>query len=129
MILASGYNTDNEKAVNSILLYNYTVLYIAGEYFIVNAFNAASISQEHHSVEGLVINELIDKLATANANSIETEIANFITNDKLPVIATMSVAGIVKQAEAVNDATDDAIKTINELLANLRKAGILYETR
>lgn len=53
----------------------------------------------------------------------------FITNDKLPVIATMSVAGIVKQAEAVNDATDDAIKTINELLANLRKAGILYETR
>lgn len=62
-------------------------------------------------------------------NSIKAEITNFITNDKLPVIATMSVAGIVKQAEAVNDATDDAIKTINELLANLRKAGILYETR
>jgi hypothetical protein len=83
MILASGYNTDNEKAVNSILLYNYTVLYIAGEYFIVNAFNAASISQEHHSVEGLVINELIDKLATANANSIETEIANFIIKSSI----------------------------------------------
>ena len=59
----------------------------------------------------------------------KTEIANFITNDELPAAATMSVAGIVKQAEAVNDATDDAIKTINELLANLRKAGILYETR
>ena len=52
-----------------------------------------------------------------------------VDQEKIPIIATMSVAGIVKQAEAVNDATDDAIKTINELLANLRKAGILYETR
>lgn len=64
-----------------------------------------------------------------DALSGAVDLTNFITNDKLPVIATMSVAGIVKQAEAVNDATDDAIKTINELLANLRKAGILYETR
>lgn len=74
-------------------------------------------------------NDAMNK-ATADATyATKAEIANFITNDKLPVIATMSVAGIVKQAEAVNDATDDAIKTINELLANLRKAGILYETR
>lgn len=74
-------------------------------------------------------NDAMNK-ATADATyATKAEIANFITNDKFPVIATMSVAGIVKQAEAVNDATDDAIKTINELLANLRKAGILYETR
>lgn len=74
-------------------------------------------------------NDAMNK-ATADATyATKAEITNFITNDKLPVIATMSVAGIVKQAEAVNDATDDAIKTINELLANLRKAGILYETR
>lgn len=77
----------------------------------------------------LKANDAMNK-ATADATyATKAEITNFITNDKLPVIATMSVAGIVKQAEAVNDATDDAIKTINELLANLRKAGILYETR
>lgn len=74
-------------------------------------------------------NDAMNK-ATADATyATKTEIANFITNDEFPAAATMSVAGIVKQAEAVNDATDDAIKTINELLANLRKAGILYETR
>lgn len=84
MILQNGHNTDNEKAVNSILLLNYTVLFIGGEYFIVNSFNAASLSQEHHTIEGLTVNELIDKLASANTNSIETEIANFIV--KSPII-------------------------------------------
>ena len=44
-----------------------------------------------------------------------------VDQEKIPTNTSM--------AEAVNDATDDAIKTINELLANLRKAGILYETR
>lgn len=74
-------------------------------------------------------NDAMNKAMADATYATKAEITNFITNNKLPVIATMSVAGIVKQAEAVNDATDDAIKTINELLANLRKAGILYETR
>lgn len=91
------------------------------------------VDLNNHKITNLGVpteaNDAMNK-ATADATyATKAEIANFITNDKLPVIATMSVAGIVKQAEAVNDATDDAIKTINELLANLRKAGILYETR
>lgn len=59
----------------------------------------------------------------------KSEIAGFITNDDLPVAATTSVAGIVKQATAVADssgATDTALETVvNNLLAALREAGIL----
>ena len=95
--------------------------------------NTSDVDLNNHKITNLgaptEANDAMNK-ATADATyATKAEITNFITNDKLPVIATMSVAGIVKQAEAVNDATDDAIKTINELLANLRKAGILYETR
>lgn len=39
--------------------------------------------------------------------------------------ATESVLGLVKQAAAVADATDDAVTTVNALLASLRAAGIL----
>lgn len=39
--------------------------------------------------------------------------------------ATASVAGIVKQAAAVTDASDNAVTTINELLVSLRNADIL----
>lgn len=59
----------------------------------------------------------------------KSEIAGFITNDDLPVAATTSVAGLVKQANAVADssgATDTALETVvNNLLAALRTAGIL----
>lgn len=93
----------------------------------------SEVDFNNHKITNLGVpteaNDAMNK-ATADATyATKAEIANFITNDRLPVIATMSVAGIMKQAKAVNDATDDAIKTINELLANLRKAGILYETR
>lgn len=39
--------------------------------------------------------------------------------------ATESKLGLVKQAAAVADATDDAVTTVNALLASLRAAGIL----
>ena len=59
----------------------------------------------------------------------KSEIAGFITNDDLPVAATTSIAGIVKQATAVADssgATDTTLEAkVNELLAALRTAGIL----
>lgn len=51
--------------------------------------------------------------------------ATYATKDKLPTAATTSVAGIVKQAAAVTDASDNAVATINELLVSLRNAGIL----
>lgn len=70
-------------------------------------------------------NDAMNK-ATADATyATKAEIANFITNDKLPTAATTSVAGIVKQAAAVTDASDNAVTTINELLVSLRNAGIL----
>lgn len=39
--------------------------------------------------------------------------------------ASASTLGLVKQAAAVADATDDAVTTVNALLASLRTAGIL----
>ena len=39
--------------------------------------------------------------------------------------ATASTLGLVKQAAAVADATDNAVTTVNALLASLRAAGIL----
>jgi hypothetical protein len=39
--------------------------------------------------------------------------------------ATESALGLVKQAAAIADATDDAVTTVNALLASLRAAGIL----
>ena len=39
--------------------------------------------------------------------------------------ANASTPGLVKQAAAVADATDDAVTTVNALLASLRAAGIL----
>ena len=39
--------------------------------------------------------------------------------------ATESELGLVKQAAAVADATDNAVTTVNALLASLRAAGIL----
>ncbi len=39
--------------------------------------------------------------------------------------ATSGALGGVKQASAVADATDDAVSTLNSLLASLRAAGIL----
>lgn len=39
--------------------------------------------------------------------------------------ATSNTLGLVKQAAAVADATDDAVTTVNALLASLRAAGIL----
>jgi len=39
--------------------------------------------------------------------------------------ATASTRGLVKQAAAVADATNDAVTTVNALLASLRAAGIL----
>lgn len=70
---------------------------------------------------------------TADATyATKTEIADFITNDNLPVLATTSVAGIVKQGTAVPDssgATDTALEgTVNTLLASLRAAGIIAST-
>lgn len=67
---------------------------------------------------------------TADATyATKTEITDFITNDDLPVLATTSVAGIVKQATAIEDssgATDTALETkFNALLAALRTAGII----
>ena len=70
-------------------------------------------------------NDAMNK-ATADATyATKAEIANFITNDEFPTVATTSVAGIVKQAAAVTDASDNAVTTINELLVSLRNAGIL----
>lgn len=48
-----------------------------------------------------------------------------VDQEKIPTAATTSVAGIVKQAAAVTDASDNAVTTINELLVSLRNAGIL----
>ena len=39
--------------------------------------------------------------------------------------ATSITLGLVKQAAAVADATDDAVTTVNALLASLRAAGII----
>lgn len=70
-------------------------------------------------------NDAMNK-ATADATyATKAEIANFITNDGFTTAATTSVAGIVKQAAAVTDASDNAVTTINELLVSLRNAGIL----
>lgn len=67
---------------------------------------------------------------TADATyATKTEIADFITNDDLPVLATTSVAGIVKQgvnvpaASGGSDATTEA--TLNALITSLVNAGII----
>ena len=70
-------------------------------------------------------NDAMNKATADTTYATKAEIANFITNDKLPTAATTSVAGIVKQAAAVTDASDNAVTTINELLVSLRNAGIL----
>ena len=70
-------------------------------------------------------NDAMNKATADTTYATKAEIANFITNDELPTAATTSVAGIVKQAAAVTDASDNAVTTINELLVSLRNAGIL----
>jgi hypothetical protein len=70
-------------------------------------------------------NDAMNKATADTTYATKAEIANFITNDELPTAATTSVAGIVKQAAAVTNASDNAVTTINELLVSLRNAGIL----
>lgn len=70
-------------------------------------------------------NDAMNKATADTTYATKAEITNFITNDELPTAATTSVAGIVKQAAAVTDASDNAVTTINELLVSLRNAGIL----
>lgn len=70
-------------------------------------------------------NDAMNKATADTTYATKAEIANFITNDKFPTAATTSVAGIVKQAAAVTDASDNAVTTINKLLVSLRNAGIL----
>lgn len=77
-------------------------------------------------------NDVMNKTTADTTYATKTEIADFITNDDLPVLATTSVAGIVKQGVAVSDssgATDTALEgTVNALLASLRAAGIIAST-
>lgn len=77
-------------------------------------------------------NDVMNKTTADTTYATKTEIADFITNDDLPVLATTSVAGIVKQGVVVSDssgATDTALEgTVNALLASLRAAGIIAST-
>lgn len=73
-------------------------------------------------------NDAMNKATADTTYATKAEIANFITNDEFPTAATISVAGIVKQAAAVADASDNAVTTINELLVSLRNAGILVSS-
>lgn len=73
--------------------------------------------------------DAMNKTTADNTYATKAEISNFITNDDLPVLATSSVAGIVKQGVAVPDssgATDTTLEsTVNALLLSLRNAGII----
>lgn len=105
--------------------------YTAGEGITISG-NTISVDQEKiptNTSMGEAISKCLSLdggIMNADATyATKAEIANFITNDKLPTAATTSVAGIVKQAAAVTDASDNAVTTINELLVSLRNAGIL----
>lgn len=77
-------------------------------------------------------NDVMNKTTADATYATKNEITNFITNDDLPVLATTSIAGIVKQGTAVSDssgATDTTLETtVNALLASLRAAGIIAST-
>lgn len=83
-----------------------------------------SLTSENIDLNGANLNH-VGSISGNTTEIAKAEIANFITNDELPTAATTSVAGIVKQAAAVTDASDNAVTTINELLVSLRNAGIL----
>mgnify|MGYP001538003589 CR=1 FL=1 len=112
---------------------NDTTISLTSENIDLNGANlnhvGTDVDLNNHKITNLgaptEANDAMNK-ATADATyATKAEIANFITNDKLPTAATTSVAGIVKQAAAVTDASDNAVTTINELLVSLRNAGIL----
>lgn len=71
----------------------------------------------------------MNKTTADTTYATKTEIADFITNDDLPVLATTSVAGIVKQGvnvPAASGGSDTATEaTLNALITSLVNAGII----
>lgn len=69
--------------------------------------------------------EGISGVAYTAGDNITIEGNKISATDTTYKAATASTLGLVKQAAAVADATDDAVTTVNALLASLRAAGIL----